>query len=586
MRRHPHPFRQSVYHMRTALVLAAAALTAACSDSSTGTPPDETAPTIQIQSPANSFATNGGSATVTGTASDNERITRITYQLNGGTETAVSVSAGATVSFSFPVVLAPGANTVAVHAYDEAGNRSSATVGGTLDAQAPTIQVASLPQGGVVITSSVTVAGTASDNAGVARVTYQVNGGAETDVPITPGASVSFSVSVALGAGDNAIVVNAYDAVGNRTPFQASVEQVQAGAALVAVLDAAGDPVTGAQISAAAQTGAHALDAAVHGNGLYTVEHLGNGTYRVRVPAGMEFTLQVSAPGALTATYRGVTAGADGPTYLETVRLVPSASTAAATATLAITDAFSGEGLGGVSLAVRPGLNTATGSAVATGTTDEDGIYAVTGLAPGYYTVEMTRAGYSSGFFTVAAAGGSAGTFFGSIAPVVAAGQIRIILDWGANPADLDSHLTGPGVDGDDRFHVWYSDMQYADAGGNLLVALDHDDTFSFGPETVTIYDQGSGLYRYSVHDYSNLDATSSTELANSGARVRVYVGGTLVRTFHVPAGQGGTLWTVFELQGSTLTPVNQMSYNSSTGGTVTDVSVSRATLPRKAPGR
>lgn len=30
-----------------------------------------------------------------------------------------------------------------------------------------------------------------------------------------------------------------------------------------------------------------------------------------------------------------------------------------------------------------------------------------------------------------------------------------------------------------------------------------------------------------------------------------------------VPANRGGTLWTVFELNGSTITPINTMSYES-----------------------
>jgi len=92
-------------------------------------------------------------------------------------------------------------------------------------------------------------------------------------------------------------------------------------------------------------------------------------------------------------------------------------------------------------------------------------------------------------------------------------------------------------------------------------VKLDLDDTSSYGPETTTIYQQIPGIYRFSVHDYTNKSSSYSTILSNSGAQVRVYSGDNLVATFNVPANQEGTLWTVFEMDGDTITPVITMSY-------------------------
>jgi len=60
--------------------------------------------------------------------------------------------------------------------------------------------------------------------------------------------------------------------------------------------------------------------------------------------------------------------------------------------------------------------------------------------------------------------------------------------------------------------------------------------------------------------------AQSSTALSNSGAQLRVYRGSDLVATFNVPSNQGGTLWTVFETDGDTITPINLMSYESEPG--------------------
>ena len=96
------------------------------------------------------------------------------------------------------------------------------------------------------------------------------------------------------------------------------------------------------------------------------------------------------------------------------------------------------------------------------------------------------------------------------------------------------------------------------------FVTLDLDDVDSFGPETTTIKQQIEGVYRFSVHDYSNGSLTEqdhSFALSNSGAQVRVFRGSNLVATFNVPVNQEGTLWTVFELTGDTITAINLMSY-------------------------
>ena len=84
---------------------------------------------------------------------------------------------------------------------------------------------------------------------------------------------------------------------------------------------------------------------------------------------------------------------------------------------------------------------------------------------------------------------------------------------------------------------------------GPPFAALDVDDISSFGPETITIQQQSGGIYRYSVHDYTNRSTASSTALGASGAKVTVYGLGLFPSTFYVP-NQPGNLWTVFEIGG------------------------------------
>lgn len=118
--------------------------------------------------------------------------------------------------------------------------------------------------------------------------------------------------------------------------------------------------------------------------------------------------------------------------------------------------------------------------------------------------------------------------------------SIRVVLSWGRTPFDLDSHMVYPGN------HLYFSRKN--GSNGNL----DVDDTDSYGPETITITKRESGQnYVYAVHDFSDQGEPDTTNLSSSQAKVFVYVGESLVRTYYVPAGKNGNLWTVFKINGS-----------------------------------
>jgi hypothetical protein len=123
-----------------------------------------------------------------------------------------------------------------------------------------------------------------------------------------------------------------------------------------------------------------------------------------------------------------------------------------------------------------------------------------------------------------------------AISPVMTSlDGMRIVLNWGATPADLDSHVVYPDN------HVYFENKQGTDAN------LDVDDTTSYGPETITIERKHEGQrYIYAVHNYSNRDNMNSDALSKSNAKVFVYIGQTLVRTYYVPVNRKGNLWEVF----------------------------------------
>lgn len=115
--------------------------------------------------------------------------------------------------------------------------------------------------------------------------------------------------------------------------------------------------------------------------------------------------------------------------------------------------------------------------------------------------------------------------------------SMRIVLNWGQSPLDLDSHLSYRNQ------HVYWDNKQGQDAN------LDVDDTDSYGPETVTIDKRLDGQYYvYSVHDYSDRAQPNTTNLSNSQAKVMVYAGESLIRSYYIHTGLTGNLWTVFRI--------------------------------------
>lgn len=227
------------------------------------------------------------------------------------------------------------------------------------------------------------------------------------------------------------------------------------------------------------------------------------------------------------------------------------------TVTGTILDSFDAKVVSGVTLNFRDGINTTTGDTVATTTTNDSGVYTVPDLPAGNYTAEAIVSGADPAYFTVTVIGGQTNEHQdATITPNLDATAIRIVLTWSSG-LDLDSHLTGPILD--DRFHVYWNNI--GSSTSSPYAKLDIDDK-DYGPETITIYKQYDGVYRYSVHNYSNINVPESTGLSNSSAQVKVYMGSSLLETFNVPViNEGANLWTVFEMSGDTITPLNTMRY-------------------------
>ncbi len=115
--------------------------------------------------------------------------------------------------------------------------------------------------------------------------------------------------------------------------------------------------------------------------------------------------------------------------------------------------------------------------------------------------------------------------------------RVKIILNWGERPSDLDSHVFAPG------YHVYYSHMN--DGGINL----DYDDTTSWGPETVTIRSPNPDYkYEYYIHNFSYSGDREGSSLSNSEASVKLYLNNEYIKTYTITPDKPGIAWHVFDI--------------------------------------
>jgi hypothetical protein len=175
------------------------------------TTPDTTVPGVSITSPI-SGATETGTFAVQGTASDDVGVTNIQFYVDGSLVSSTAVSP---FGFSWNSAgVANGTHTLTVKAYDAANNVGSAsvTVNVNNDKTAPTVSIAS-PTTGATLSATVNVTGSDTDNVGVTKAQFFVDGVATASSTTSP-FSFSWNTSTATNA-VHTITVKAYDAAGN-----------------------------------------------------------------------------------------------------------------------------------------------------------------------------------------------------------------------------------------------------------------------------------------------------------------------------------------------------------------------------------
>ncbi len=194
---------------------------------------DTTPPVVTITQPANG-ATVGGSVTVAASASDDTGVARVEFWLDGS---LLATDATAPYSFSWDTTsVADGGHTLEARAYDAAGNSASSGATavqvdngtGTGDTTPPVVTITQ-PANGATVGGTVTVAASASDDTGVARVELWVDAAllaTDTSSPY----SVAWNTT-SIADGSHSLEARAYDAAGNSASSGAIVVQVDNGGA-------------------------------------------------------------------------------------------------------------------------------------------------------------------------------------------------------------------------------------------------------------------------------------------------------------------------------------------------------------------
>ncbi len=215
-----------------------------------------------------------------------------------------------------------------------------------------------------------------------------------------------------------------------------------------------------------------------------------------------------------------------------------------------VSDSTNGQPLADAEIRVIRPLDQAV---LATVTTEADGRYTIEELPRGTYTVEVRATGYLRTSQEISVVAGQETELNFSLSPLLAAGEVRVVLTWGEAPSDLDSHLWLPPTV---PYHVYYSRRGSLDACP--YANLDVDDRSSYGPETITVSQRVTGgNYVYYVYNYSG-----SPDIAGSGAKVEVFDATGLIATFTVPDTGSGRYWHVFNMDGDTgsITEINEIT--------------------------
>lgn len=254
------------------------------------------------------------------------------------------------------------------------------------------------------------------------------------------------------------------------------------------------------------------------------------------------------------------------------------------TPSLTIRNSRTGMDISDVNINIREGFNNRLGEITQTLNSSEN-----LSLRPGIYTFELSKADHETRYQTVTISSSTTNLNFDLISlnntttPTINSEAFAtIIVRWGENPRDIDSHLIftkSTNTESELKSRVYFSntfvgarptDVNNPCATAGVIASLDLDDTTSYGPETTTICDGTNAPFEFKLHHYSgssNIGASPTTVelITRDGSRYE----------FTAPTtGFSGTyqdVWNVFTLEeNQNVQTVNTISTYSETIGSYT----------------
>jgi hypothetical protein len=194
---------------------------------------DSSAPTVSLTSPA-AGASVSGTITLSANASDDQSVTKVEFYVDGATMVASDSVSPYTTSFDTKT-LTNGSHSFTAKAYDAANNSTtSSAVNVTVnnvatppvDRTDPSVSITN-PAAGSTISNTVTVSAAATDNVGVTKVEFYIDG----TLKYTAGSSpFNFSLNTStLTNGSHSFTAKAYDAANNSATSQTVTANVRNG---------------------------------------------------------------------------------------------------------------------------------------------------------------------------------------------------------------------------------------------------------------------------------------------------------------------------------------------------------------------
>jgi Bacterial Ig domain len=202
-------------------------------------------PSASVTSPASGAAVTG-TVSVAVTTASHSGISKVEVYRDGGTLIGTATTSPYTVSWSAAGLAQGSSHTISARAYAGNGKTadSAAVTVSIKDTTAPTVSLTSPANGSSTSSSSVALSASASDNVGVSKVEFYVDGSLLATDTASPYAATWDSTKSTLGT--HVLTARAYDQAGNSTvSAQVSVKATDTTAPAVTITS----PANGAQVS-------------------------------------------------------------------------------------------------------------------------------------------------------------------------------------------------------------------------------------------------------------------------------------------------------------------------------------------------